>query len=38
MSERQPFAALSGLILSGFGAMLMIALSLPMVVFDPCQR
>jgi hypothetical protein len=36
--ERTRFIALSGLILSAFGTMLILAMWLPMLVYDPCQR
>src|SRR4051812_2214552 len=38
ISERTRFVALSGLILSAFSIVLMLALWLPMIVFSPCQR
>jgi len=38
VSERTRFLALSGLILSTFSVMLIIALWMPMIIFDPCQR
>jgi len=38
ISERTRFVALSGLLLSTFSVVLMLALWLPMIVFNPCQR
>jgi hypothetical protein len=38
ISERTRFVALSGLLLSAFSVVLMLALWLPMIVFNPCQR
>ena len=38
VSDRTRFVALSGLILSCFGATLILAMWLPLIVFDPCQR
>jgi hypothetical protein len=38
VSDRTRFVALSGLMLSGFSVALMLALWLPMIVFNPCQR
>ena len=38
ISERTRFLALSGLILSVFSTVLILAMWLPMIVFDPCQR
>ena len=38
VSERTRFLALSGLILSSYGVVIMIAMWVPMLVFDPCQR
>jgi hypothetical protein len=38
VSERTRFLALSGLLLSAFSVVLILALWLPMIVFDPCQR
>jgi hypothetical protein len=38
VSDRTRFLALSGLMLSSFSVVLMLALWLPMIVFNPCQR
>jgi nitrate/nitrite transporter NarK len=38
ISDRTRFLALAGLILSTYGVVLMLALWLPMIVFNPCQR
>lgn len=38
ISERTRFVALSGVILSAFSIVLMAALWIPMIVFNPCQR
>jgi hypothetical protein len=38
ISHRTRFIALSGLILSAFGVVLILAMWLPMFVFTPCQR
>jgi hypothetical protein len=38
LSERTRFLAISGLLLSGFSVVLILALWLPMFVFNPCQR
>jgi hypothetical protein len=38
ISDRTRFVALSGLMLSSFSVVLMLALWLPMIVFNPCQR
>jgi hypothetical protein len=38
VSDRTRFVAISGLMLSTFSVVLMLALWLPMIVFDPCQR
>lgn len=38
VSDRTRFVALSGLMLSAFSVVLMVALWLPMIVFNPCQR
>jgi hypothetical protein len=38
VSDRTRFVALSGLMLSSFSVVLMLALWLPMIVFNPCQR
>jgi hypothetical protein len=38
ISERTRFVALSGLILSAFSVVLILAMWIPMIVFDPCQR
>lgn len=36
--DRTRFLALSGLILSAFSVVLIVAMWLPMIVFNPCQR
>jgi hypothetical protein len=38
ISERTRFISLSGLILSTFSVVLILAMWVPMIVFDPCQR
>jgi hypothetical protein len=38
VSERTRFLALGGLILSGYGVLLILAMWIPMIVFNPCQR
>jgi hypothetical protein len=38
VAERTRFVALSGVILSAFGLLLILAMWIPMIVFDPCQR
>jgi hypothetical protein len=38
VSDRTRFLALSGLILSSFSVALILAMWLPMIVFNPCQR
>jgi hypothetical protein len=38
VSDRTRFVALSGLILSSYAVVIMIALWLPMIIFDPCQK
>lgn len=38
ISDRTRFVALSGLMLSSFSVVVMLALWLPMIVFNPCQR
>jgi nitrate/nitrite transporter NarK len=38
VSERTRFIALAGLMLSAFGIVLILAMWLPMIVFNPCQR
>jgi hypothetical protein len=38
VSERTRFVAISGLILSAFSVVLILAMWIPMIVFDPCQR
>jgi hypothetical protein len=38
ITERTRFVALAGVILSAFSTVLILALWLPMIVFNPCQR
>jgi hypothetical protein len=38
VADRTRFIALSGLILSSFSVVLILAMWLPLVIFDPCQR
>ena len=38
VTDRTRFLALSGLILSAFAVVTMLAMWLPLIVFDPCQR
>jgi hypothetical protein len=38
ISDRTRFIALSGMILSAFSIALILAMWLPMIVFNPCQR
>jgi hypothetical protein len=38
VSERTRFLALSGLLLSAYGLLLILAMWAPLVIFDPCQH
>lgn len=38
VTDRTRFVSLSGLIISSYALVIMIALWVPMIVFDPCQR
>jgi hypothetical protein len=38
VSERTRFLALGGLILSAYGVVLILAMWIPMIIYNPCQR